>query len=190
MPVVRERHVAAAALPELLHAGDVGADRIAVLDADHGHLPAALRDPCHVGRGQGELDVVRCNLLRQVVNRVELGDGRLVGAVVSGRLKRVGHLRRILLADVHDHEGDVEAALFHLRQVHLCGEPHRVVARSCEVRRVDIVVGVERNHPFVNAARAGDEILLALRRTCDTRDDERRDERESGNHRSSRVARC
>ena len=42
--VVRERHVAAAALVELLHPGDVGADRIAVLDADDRDLLAALRD--------------------------------------------------------------------------------------------------------------------------------------------------
>ena len=128
MAVVRQRHVAAAAVPELLHAVEIGADGIAVLDADDGDLLAALRDAHDVGGGERQLDVVRRDLLRQVMDGVELRDGGLVGAIVTGRLKRVGDLRRIRLADVDDHERDVEAALLHLRQVHLIGEPHRVVA--------------------------------------------------------------
>ena len=157
--VVRERHVPAAAVPELLHPLDIGAERVAVLDADDGDLLAALRDPRDVGGGQRELDVVRGDLLRQTVDRVELRDRRLVRAVVSGRLKRVGHLRRIRLADVHDHERDVQAAGLHLRQIDLSGQVHRVVARTREVRQVDVVVRVERDDALVNGARACRQVL-------------------------------
>ncbi len=42
--VVGERHVTAAAVVELADTRDVGADRIAILDADDRHLAAASRD--------------------------------------------------------------------------------------------------------------------------------------------------
>ena len=96
-------------------------------------------------------------------------DRRLVGAVVARRLKCVGHLRRVRLADVDDHERDVEAAFLHLRQVHLVGQPHRVVAAAGEVRRIDVVVRVERDHALVNRARPRDQILFALRLRHDAR---------------------
>ncbi len=48
--VVRERHVAAAAVVELADTREVGADRIAVLDADDRDLAPASRDAGHVGR--------------------------------------------------------------------------------------------------------------------------------------------
>ena len=83
MPVVRERHVAGAAIVELLHAPRdrlVVAERIAVLDADERDLLAGGVDAAHVGRRQRQLDLVGRDHLRQPVNRLELLDRLLVGA--------------------------------------------------------------------------------------------------------------
>ena len=73
--VVRERHVARAAIVELLDAReDVGAERVAVLDADERDLLAAGGDPADVGGGQREPDLVRRDLLGEPVDGVELRD--------------------------------------------------------------------------------------------------------------------
>ena len=61
-----------------------------------------------VGGGERELDLLRRDLLRQVMHRVELRDRLLVGAVVALRRQRP-------LADVDDEERGVEAAFLHLR---------------------------------------------------------------------------
>ena len=170
--VVRERHVAPAAVVELLDAFDVRADRIPVLDADHGDFLAALRDADDVGGRQGELDLVRRDLFREAMNGVELGDRRAVGALVSGR--EASGLRGSL-PDVDDEERDVEAAFLHLRQVHLRRQPHGVVAVGREVLRIDVVVGVERDDAVVDGAGPCRQILLRVRhRTCgyDDGDDE------------------
>ena len=148
--VVRERHVAAAAIVELLHALDVGAERIGVLDADQRDLLARLRDARHVGRGQRQLDLSGRDLLRQVMHGVELRDRLLVGAVVAFGRQRA-------LADVDDEERGVEAAFLHLRQVDLRVEALGVVLLPREVVRVDVVVRVERDHAIVNGARLLDE---------------------------------
>ena len=126
--VVRERHVAAAAIVELLDALDVGAERIRVLDADQRDLLPRLRDARHIGGGERELDLIGRDLLRQVMHRVELRDRLLVGAVVALRRQRS-------LPDVDDEERGVEAAFLHLRQVDLRVEPLRVVLLPREVLR-------------------------------------------------------
>ena len=129
---------------------EVLADRIAVLDADERDLAARRVDPARVGGGQRQADLVRRDLLGQAVDRVELLDRRLVGAVVAGRRERI---RAGALADVDDEEGGVEAALDHLGQVHLVAQVHRVVALGGEVRGADVVVRVERHHALVDPAR-------------------------------------
>ena len=86
--VVRERHIAAAAIVELLHPLDVGADRIGVLDADQRHLLARLRDARHIGGRQRQFDLSGRDLLGQVMDRVELGHRLLVGAVIPFRRQR------------------------------------------------------------------------------------------------------
>ena len=104
----------------------------------------------HVGGGERELDLFRRDLLRQVMDRVELRDRLLVGAVVALRRQRS-------LADVDDEERGVEAALLHLREVDLRVEPLRVVLLPREVLRIDVVVRVERDDAVVNGARLLDE---------------------------------
>ena len=77
MAVVRQRHVARAAIVELLDPRErdlLVAERIAVLDADERDLLAAGVDPADVGGGQRELDLVGRDLLGEPVDRVELLD--------------------------------------------------------------------------------------------------------------------
>ena len=144
--VVRERHVAAAAIVELLDALDVGAERIGVLDADQRHLLARLGNARHIRGGERQPDLVRRDLFRQPVHRVELRHRLLVGAVVALRRQRA-------LADVDDEEGGVEPAFDHLRHVDLRLEALRVVLLAREVVRIDVVMRVERDHAIVNGAR-------------------------------------
>ena len=49
VPVVRQRHVAAAELLKSFDVSEIQAYRVGVLDADHGHLFARGRDPAHIG---------------------------------------------------------------------------------------------------------------------------------------------
>ena len=72
--VVRERHIAAAPLVELADAREVGADRVAVLDADDRDLTPATGDAGHIGRCERKADLLRRDLSGQPVHGVELGD--------------------------------------------------------------------------------------------------------------------
>jgi hypothetical protein len=53
------------------------------------------------------------------------------------------------------------------------GKPHRVVALAREIRRVDVVVGVEGDDPLVDGARPRDQILIGLRRGSGRRRNDR-----------------
>ena len=151
--VVRERHVAPAAVVEFLDAFEVRADRKPVLDADHGHLLAALRDADDVRGREGKLDVLRRDLLGEAMNRVEFSDSRAVGALVAGGAQ-------LSLPDVDDEERDVEPALLHLGQVHLRRQAHGVVAVGRERLRIDVVVRVERDDAVVDGTRPCRQVLL------------------------------
>ncbi len=144
--VVGERHVAAAAIEELLDPRHVGAERIRVLDADQRHLLSRCGNARHIRGGQRKADLFGRNLAGQVLDRVELRHRLLVGAVVTCGRQRA-------LADIDDEEGSVEAAFDHLRQVDLGVEPLGVVLLTREVVRIDVVVGIERDYAIVNRAR-------------------------------------
>ncbi len=118
----------------------------------------------HIGRRQRKTDVVRRNLFREAMNRVELRDGLPVCVVKPFRRQRT-------LADVDDHERDIHVAFHHLRQIDLRGEAHFVVAIRGEVRRLDIVVRVELEDPVVNDFGFGDQCrIIGLRRAGPGRD--------------------
>ena len=106
-----------------------------------------VHDVC--GR-QRQPDLVRRNVFRQAMNRVEFGDGLPVGIVVAFRRERP-------LADVDDHEGDIHVALDHLRQINLRRQTHRVIAFRRELARLDVVVRVDLDHAIVNPFRFCDQ---------------------------------
>ncbi len=87
--VVAEREVARAALVEFFHAGQIIAERIAVLDAHERGFFAIGVDAANVRRAQGYFDSLRRDLTRESVHGVELFDCGLVSALVSSRLERV-----------------------------------------------------------------------------------------------------
>ena len=184
--VVRERHVAAAAIVELLDAAEIGADRVGVLDADQGHLLAGLRDAPDVGGGQREFDRVGRDLARQPVNGVELRLRLAVGVGVALRRQRP-------LADIDDEESRIEPASHHLRQVDLGRQVLGVVAFRREIERIDVDVRVERDDALVNRPGARDEagvraglgvqpVRERQRRQCE-HDRRKNGEQSSGRHR-------
>ncbi len=150
VPAVRERDVARAELVVGLEQREVAADDVAVLDADRGDELAARVDALDVVRGVGQLDLLRAELLRQPVDRLELR--HRVG------LRLLVVLRRPLrLADVDDEEGGVEPALAHLGDVDLPLEPLAGIdLLGGEVER-DVVVRVDGEHALVDLARLLDE---------------------------------
>ena len=100
--VVGERQIARAAIVEFFDAGDVLADRIAVLDAHQSDFFSLRVDPAHVGGVERQLDLVRRDLTGEAMNGVELFDGRLVGAFVSRGFECIRILRFSGLADIND----------------------------------------------------------------------------------------
>ena len=157
MAVVRQRHVARAAIKKLLDSADVLAHGVAVLDTNERDSLALRLDSAHVGRGQRQLDLVGRDLLGEPVDRVELLDGRPVGALVARRFECIRILRLRGLADVNAEEHRGEAALEHLGQVHLSIEALGVVPLGGEIRYRDIAVRVERDDALVDGARLLDE---------------------------------
>ena len=147
MPVVSERQVARSPFLEFLDAPQIGAHRVPVLDADHGYLAPGGRDGAHIIRSQSQPDALGSDLLGQAVDGVELDDRLVVGV-------RVAFRRQVALPHVHDEPCDIEPARFHLGQVHLGRQIHGVVLLGGEVGRVDVVVRVQGDDPFVDAARA------------------------------------
>ena len=113
-----------------------------------------------VGGRQCKTDLIRRDLFRQPVNGVELRHRLLVGVVKTFGCQRA-------LADVNDHERHVHAAFDHLGQIDLRRQAHLVIAIRREVRRLDVVVSVERDNTFVNAFGFGNQRgLAALRSSC------------------------
>jgi len=143
---VREAHIPRPTLVELTHAREIGANRVPVLDPDHGDLATGLRDAPNIGRRLRELDLLRRNLLGQPVDRVELRDRLPIGVGIAGWRQRP-------LRHLNHEEGDVETAVAHLRQVRLRHKTTGVVALRCEVRRLEIDVRVDRQYAPVNRAR-------------------------------------
>ena len=155
--VVGERHVAAAALGKVADVVEVGAERVRVLDADHRDLSSGGDDTTRVVGGQRESDTIRRDLIGETVDRVELRN-RL------GVRVRVTLLRERALADVHDHPRHVEPTRLHVGKVDLSAQVGRVVALGREVRRIYVVVRIERDDPLVDAASTSDEVGLTLNR--------------------------
>src|SRR5262249_28584622 len=122
---------------------------------------AARRDAGDVAGRQRERDLVRRDLLGQAVHGVELCHRLAIRILVAGR-------RQVALADVGEEEGDVQAALRHLRQVHLRRQAQRVVAVGGEVPRVDVVVRFERDDALVDRARPRNEVRLGVQRRGQT----------------------
>ena len=153
VPIVRQRDVTGAQFVIGLEQREIRADDIPVLDPDRRHQLAASRDPLEVVRRVRDLDPVRIHLLCHPVDRVEL-DHR-----VRLRLRVV--LRGPLgLAHVDDEERRVEPTLFHLHQIDLPTSPDAGVNLRCgEVER-DVVVGIDGQHPVVDAAGSVDERRL------------------------------
>lgn len=153
--VVSQGHVTAAALGELTHPAGVHAHRIAILDPDHRDLLALSHKPTNVVGRECETNLVRSDLLRQSVDRVELRD-RLRVRVVEARLGQVS------LPHIHDHPRHVEPTRVHLGQVHLIPEVRRIIPLGGEVRCADIVVRVERDYALMNALGMSQEICFRL----------------------------
>ena len=157
--VVGERHVAAAAVVELLHLFEIVADGISVLDADDGDAKVLLVQGEDVGRREREAHVIGRDLFGEAMHGIELRDRLAVGAVKAFRRERA-------LADVDDHERDIHAAFDHFRQIDLRGETHFVVAIGREVGGLDIVVRVELEDAAVNQFGFGEQCrVVGLRRT-------------------------
>ena len=152
---VRQRHVAGAAVVELLDAGDVGPQRVRVLDADHRDQLALARDAAHVVGGERQPDPVGRVLVHHAVDGVELVDRVLVGRCVALFVEQA-------LGGVDDEPADIQPARLHLGQRDLGGQVRRVVALGGEVRRADVDVGVEGDDAVVDAAGALDECLFRL----------------------------
>src|SRR5438094_5457626 len=89
MAVVRQRHVARAAIKKLLDAADVLVYGVAVLDTNERDSLALRLDPAHVGRGQRQLDLVGRDLIGEPVDRGALLHGRPVVLPEGWRLERV-----------------------------------------------------------------------------------------------------
>ena len=162
---MRERHVAAAAVVELLDARDVGPDGISVLDPGEDDLLARRVDAARVGGGERESRPSGCEHFGEGVDRVELGDRGAVRVCVSGRVERT-------LSLIHGEKDGVVAARFHLGQVDLpprdaLGEVHRVV--RVELIGVDVDMRVERHDALVDRARLRHERVVdggGPRRRC------------------------
>jgi hypothetical protein len=161
--IVRQRHVSAAPIVELLHSLDVGPDGISILHADDGDPQVLFVQSEDICGRQRQADTVGSDLFRQAMNGVEFRHRLAIGVVVA-------FWRQRTLADVNDHERDIRAAFDHLRNIDLGSQAHGVVAIRGEVRWLDIVVRVELEDALVNAFRFGNQRrIVRLRRTCPDR---------------------
>jgi len=112
----------------------------------------------NIGGRESETDIVRGDLFREPVNGVKLRHSLPVGAVIPFRSQRA-------LADINDHERHVHIAFDHFRQIDLRRQAHFVIAVCREVGGLDVVVGVELDHPVVNAFGFGNQRrIVRLRR--------------------------
>ena len=100
--VVGERQIARAAIVEFFDAGDVLAERIAVLDAHESDFFALCVDSPNVARRERQLDLVRSDFAGEALDSVELFNGEFVGALVASGFERIGILRFSRLADIND----------------------------------------------------------------------------------------
>ena len=126
--VVGEREVARTAIVELLNAGNLVADRIAVFDAHQSDFFSLCVDSAYIGDIERQLDFVRCDLATEAMDRVKFLNRGLVGAFVARGFERIRILRFSRLADINTKEKSVEAASDHIRQVKLGLESLRVVS--------------------------------------------------------------
>jgi len=142
--VVGEREVPGPQLGELPDVGQVGAEGIAVLHPDQGHLAARGVDQPGLFRGAGQPDPSRGNGVGEPVDGGEFLHGLGVGLGKTGR----GEVGR--LPHIDDQEHRVQPPGLHLGEVHLGRQAAGVVAVPGEVGRVDVDVGVESHDPVVD----------------------------------------
>src|SRR5437870_6286647 len=138
MPVMCQRHVARAAIIKFLHPPDILTNGIAVLDANKRNFFSFGVDPTYVRGCKRHLDFVERDLLCEPMDRVELLDGSLVGALITYLCERIRTQRLSRLADENTEEHCVEATLEHLGQIHLGIKTLRVVPLSREICRREV----------------------------------------------------
>ncbi len=150
--VVSQGEIAGAPLREPLDVGEVGAELVAVLDADQDDLLPGGGDATGVVRAPGQTDPVGGERGDQAVDGVELLERGRGGP-------RVGRGAEVLaLADVDDQEGGVEPPILHGRDVDLGREPGGIASVGREVGRIDVDVGIEGENPLMDGAGARDQV--------------------------------
>ena len=156
VPVMRERHVAPAAVMEFLDPREVEADRISVFDTDHGNFATACGDLADIVRTQYDSEPAGRNFLGEAVYRVELVDG-------VGVCRHIAFLVERALTRINDEPHHVEPACFDLRQGDLGVEVAGVIVVQGEIVGIDIDMGIERDDPFVDFPGAFDQLLFGFR---------------------------
>ncbi len=112
--VVGERQVAGATFVELFDAGDILAERVAVLDSHERRFFACCMNFPDVAGGQRQFHCFTGNITGEAMNRLELFDGKVVSALVTGGFERVRILRFPCLADINDEKQRIEPAVDHV----------------------------------------------------------------------------